>query len=82
MLDEILYKEQLDLIKDYVKKHQYISISKINEIFESFQSKLDDEKLHLEIIVKKDKTYNLVSKQGEELIPNDVVDSIYLKTNV
>lgn len=34
------------------------------------------------IVVQKDKTYNLVSKQGEELIPNDVVDSVYLKTDI
>lgn len=34
------------------------------------------------IVVQKDKVYNLLSKQGEELIPNDVVDSIYLKTDI
>ena len=39
-------------------------------------------KEHEVIVVQKDKTYNLVSKQGEELIPNDIVDSIYLKTDV
>lgn len=33
MIDEILYKEQLDAIKDYVKKNQYISLTKITEIF-------------------------------------------------
>ena len=33
MLDEILYKEQLEKIKDYVKKNQYISLAKIKEIF-------------------------------------------------
>ena len=37
---------------------------------------------HEVIIVQKDRTYNLISIQGEELIPNDVVDSIYLKTDV
>ena len=29
MLDEILYKEQLDQVKEYVKKNQYISLTKI-----------------------------------------------------
>lgn len=33
MLDEILYKEQIEQIKDYAKKNQYISITKITEIF-------------------------------------------------
>lgn len=33
MLDEILYKEQIEIIKEYVKKNQYISITKIMEIF-------------------------------------------------
>ena len=42
MLDEILFKEQLDAIKEYVKKHQYISIPKINEIFEN---RIDDDTL-------------------------------------
>ena len=35
MLDEILYKEQLDQVKEYVKKNQYISLTKITEIFGS-----------------------------------------------
>lgn len=35
---------------------------------------------HNVLVVKKEKTYNLISMQGEELIPNDIVDSIYLKT--
>ena len=35
MLDEILYKEQIDQIKEYVKKNQYISLIKIGEIFEN-----------------------------------------------
>ena len=32
MIDEILYKEQIDAIKEYVKKNQYISLAKISEI--------------------------------------------------
>lgn len=35
MLDEILYKEQLDQVREYVKKNQYISLTKITEIFGS-----------------------------------------------
>ena len=27
MIDEILYKEQIDAIKEYVKKNQYISLA-------------------------------------------------------
>ena len=30
MIDEILYKEQIDAIKEYVKKNQYISLAKIS----------------------------------------------------
>ena len=33
MLDENLYKEQIEQIKEYAKKNQYISITKITEIF-------------------------------------------------
>ena len=33
MIDVILYKEQLDAIKEYAKKNQYISLAKISEIF-------------------------------------------------
>ena len=33
MIDAILYKEQLDAIKEYAKKNQYISLAKISEIF-------------------------------------------------
>ena len=35
MIDEILYKEQIDAIKEYVKKNQYISLAKISEIFDN-----------------------------------------------
>ncbi len=35
MLDENMYKEQIDQIKEYAKKNQYISITKINEIFKN-----------------------------------------------
>lgn len=34
------------------------------------------------IIVQKDKKYNMVSIDGEDLIPNYILDSVYLKTNV
>ncbi len=35
MIDENLYKEKLEAIKEYVKKNQYISITKISEIFDN-----------------------------------------------
>ena len=43
MLDEILYKEQLEALKEYAKKKQYIPVSKIIEIMESpSEEVLDD----------------------------------------
>lgn len=58
MIDEILYKEQIDAIKEYVKKNQYISLAKISEIFDNNISDelLDDivEYLDNEVEITKD----------------------------
>ncbi len=43
MLDELQYKEQLDAMKEYAKKKQYISLTKINEILENPSEELMDD---------------------------------------
>lgn len=49
MLDEILYKEQLDTIKECAKKKQYVPLSKIVEVFNNpSEELLDDIVEHLE----------------------------------
>lgn len=43
MLDELQYKEQLEAMKEYAKKKQYISLSKINEILDNPLEELMDD---------------------------------------
>lgn len=43
MLDELQYKEQLEAMKEYAKKKQYISLSKINEILDNPSEELMDD---------------------------------------
>ncbi len=43
MLDELLYKDQLDAMKEYAKKKQYIPLSKINEILDNPTEELMDD---------------------------------------
>lgn len=43
MLDELQYKEQLDAMKEYAKKKQYISLTKINEILDNPSEELMDD---------------------------------------
>lgn len=49
MLDEILYKEQLETIREFAKKKQYVPLSKIVEVFSNpTEELLDDIVEHLE----------------------------------
>ncbi len=43
MLDEVLYKDKLDALKDFAKKKGYIPLSKITEIMENPNDELLDE---------------------------------------
>ncbi len=43
MLDELLYKDQLEAMKEYAKKKQYIPLSKINEILDNPSEELMDD---------------------------------------
>lgn len=43
MLDELQYKEQLEAMKEYAKKKQYIPLSKINEILDNPSEELMDD---------------------------------------
>jgi len=43
MLDEVLYKEKLDVLKEYAKKKGYIPLSKIVEVFENPSDDLLDD---------------------------------------
>ena len=63
MIDEILYKEQLDDIKEYVKKNQYISLAKISEIFDN---NISDELLD-DIVEYLDNEGVEITKDSEEV---------------
>ncbi len=63
MIDEILYKEQLDAIKDYVKKNQYISLAKITEIF---NNNISDELLD-DVVEYLDNEGVEITKDSEEV---------------
>ncbi len=63
MIDETLYKEQLDQIKEYVKKNQYISLTKISEIF---ANNISDELLD-DVIEYLDNAGVEVTKDSEEV---------------
>ncbi len=43
MLDELQYKDQLEAMKEYAKKKQYIPLSKINEILDNPSEELMDD---------------------------------------
>lgn len=63
MIDEILYKEQIDAIKEYVKKNQYISLAKISEIFDN---NISDELLD-DIVEYLDNEGVEITKDSEEV---------------
>lgn len=63
MIDEILYKEQIDAIKEYVKKNQYISLAKI---FEIFDNNISDELLD-DIVEYLDNEGVEITKDSEEV---------------
>ena len=43
MLDEILYKEQLETLREYAKKKEYIPLQKIVEVFSNPSEELLDD---------------------------------------
>ena len=43
MLDDILYKEELEVLREYAKKKQYIPLSKIIEVFHDPSEELLDD---------------------------------------
>lgn len=63
MIDEILYKEQIDAIKEYIKKNQYISLAKISEIFDN---NISDELLD-DIVEYLDNEGVEITKDSEEV---------------
>lgn len=63
MIDEILYKEQIDAINEYVKKNQYISLAKISEIFDN---NISDELLD-DIVEYLDNEGVEITKDSEEV---------------
>ena len=63
MIDEILYKEQIDAIKEYAKKNQYISLAKISEIFDN---NISDELLD-DIVEYLDNEGVEITKDSEEV---------------
>ena len=63
MIDEILYKEQIDAIKEYVKKNQYITLAKISEIFDN---NISDELLD-DIVEYLDNEGVEITKDSEEV---------------
>ena len=63
MIDEILYKERIDAIKEYVKKNQYISLAKISEIFDN---NISDELLD-DIVEYLDNEGVEITKDSEEV---------------
>ena len=63
MIDEILYKEQIDAIKEYVNKNQYISLAKISEIFDN---NISDELLD-DIVEYLDNEGVEITKDSEEV---------------
>ena len=63
MIDEILYKEQIDAKKEYVKKKQYISLAKISEIFDN---NISDELLD-DIVEYLDNEGVEITKDSEEV---------------